>query len=315
MRATYLYHSFPRRSGGDPYSRGLSILKEIVDHGLLLTPEKVVFREMLENGTLGRETWLLQKRICFTELAPEELRAHAGTFGAFALEWEVKSLRCLGAIPVFYVPLVSTIETLEGIGAMLLCRLGEAQDVLARLEQLKEAIRSAAGRNELLNVMVNGRLERTTNCTVQAASDLMAYLEQGVQPVDQLVAAIRALCGFICPTENLTYTDALGYYRQHEWRIIANMNRLGARVTSEVSADAIKRLRAIDEEFFMRVMQFPTGEHTRASQSQYLPMYLGRPIHETVRRIICPSAAVDTVCGLLAENNIATEVVSLETVA
>jgi hypothetical protein len=238
MHATYLYHSFPRRPGSEVIVKGLATLQEILRSGLLLAPEKITFRESLADGSRDPEIYLFQKRICFTELAPSELATHAKTFGPFALEWDIGTLHRLGAVPVFYVPLVDVHTTNEGLGAALLARLGEIQEILMRLGKLKRTVRSCSNTNEVLNVTVNGRAA-ATSCTVKAAADLMGYFEHGVQPIENLTAAIRALRGFFYPMENLEYTGELGYYRQHEWRIIANLVRLGISITNEPSSEDI----------------------------------------------------------------------------
>lgn len=247
-----------------------------------------------------------RKRACFTELAPTELAAHAKISGPFALEWDIARLRRLGAVRVFYVPLVTGNETNEGIGAALLARLGDVQKILVRLEKLKHVARD----NELINLTVNGQVAAT--CTVQAAADLMSYLEGGIQPVERLDAAIRALVGFFCSMENLTYTGDLGYYRQHEWRIIGNMIHLGVPITSEPSSEEIEHLKRLDETFFMAQIQFATGLRTRASQCQYLRSYGGKPVHHTVRRIICPTDTINEVRNVTAKYGFAPEIASIE---
>ena len=101
----FFYHSFPRPRQGlseeDNCEKGLRILRSMADIGLLLTPETLEFREFLEDGTLGPKVVAAQRRACFTELAPSELRRHSLEFGPFALELDVMSLRELGAMPVW----------------------------------------------------------------------------------------------------------------------------------------------------------------------------------------------------------------------
>src|SRR5262245_56796620 len=107
----FFYHSFPRR----PSVNGLSILRSIIERGLLLTPEKFEFREPLDDGSSSAPASIFQKRICFTELSPNELPAHSKLFGTFALEFDINTLRAMGAIPVFYVPLHFKADGHEGL--------------------------------------------------------------------------------------------------------------------------------------------------------------------------------------------------------
>ena len=103
-RTKYFYHSFPRpRDGEDTIDRGLKILECLANVGIILAPEIVEWNQPLSNGNF-RKHYTVQQRICFTEISPYELRAHGKKFGPFAIEWEINSLRQLGAIPVFYIP-------------------------------------------------------------------------------------------------------------------------------------------------------------------------------------------------------------------
>src|SRR5262245_55986431 len=132
---TFFYHSFPRPRAGNPEQLGLHILGSILDRGLLLTPEKFEFREALVGGSTSPPWQIFQKRICFTELSPQQLGEHAKTFGKFAIEFDIPVLRRMGAVPVFYIPLNS--EGTEGAAAAMLARLGEIQTLLTRVETIK----------------------------------------------------------------------------------------------------------------------------------------------------------------------------------
>lgn len=90
---SFMYHSFPRR-GKDEVEKGLRILESIAERGLLLTPELVNWPgEIKANGRRGHPVTAYQKRICFTNLRRDELQIHAETFGKFALEFDVSTLR------------------------------------------------------------------------------------------------------------------------------------------------------------------------------------------------------------------------------
>ena len=315
MRATFLYHSFPRRAGADALVKGVEILRLILEKGLLLTPERIIFREQLADGADGRESWIFQKRVCFTELEPSELPEHAATFGPFSLEWDVATLRKFGTIPVFYVPLTSKLGTLDGIGASMLARLGEAQELLVRIEKMKATIRQTPNPDELMSGTTNGIVTSTTRCSVGGAADLISILEREIQPVEALTATIRAMFGYFYPTENLSHTTELGYYQQHEWRIVGNVVHMGAPVMTAPSEEDVQRLGQLDPAFFLRQMQFPTGNHTLASQSQYLKHCAGRDITASIRRIFCPENAVGSVERELRDRGLGIGVVALEAVA
>lgn len=132
-----MYHSFPRRGKGE-VEKGLKILESIAERGLLLTPELVNWPgEIKANGRRGHPVTAYQKRVCFTNLRRDELPTHAETFGKFALEFDVSTLRGLGAVPVFYVPVSAEEDAgLSGVGAAFVSRLADWQATLERLQEM-----------------------------------------------------------------------------------------------------------------------------------------------------------------------------------
>ena len=99
----FFYHSFPRRgcNAKSEIKNGCRILELIRDVGLLLTPEIISWEYPHADGSPPRQQTILQRRACFTELAPSQLAEHSKAFGHFALEFEIEVLKDLGALPVF----------------------------------------------------------------------------------------------------------------------------------------------------------------------------------------------------------------------
>lgn len=311
----HFYHCFPRRRGNDEIDRGLSVLSSILDRGLLLTPERIPLQESLADGSTGPEAFILQKRICFTELSRQELAAHCSQFGSFAIEWDVSTLIQMGAVPVFYVPMRSTPGTNDGAATAMLLRLGEIQELLSRLERLQMAIRQAQHPLEALNITINGQVAAPTACTVAGGSDLLAYLQTGIQPISTLTSAIRYAFGYFYPTENLTYNGPLDYYRQREWRILANLLNHGVPVTSEASTSDIAELNALDGEFFGREFDFPSGRKQRAAECALYRTFQGRHILTFATRLVVPHKILDETESRIRRSGLETEVVPLETYA
>jgi hypothetical protein len=185
------------------------------------------------------------------------------------------------------------------------------QELLHRLRELK-SLTESHNDDESLNITRNGTVAYATRCTVGGARDVVGMLEAGVQPIDSLLASIRALAGFFYPVENLTYTDQLGYYRQREWRITANLVSQGVRVTEELHRNMIEYLVESDNGFFGREMDFPTGRQSRASQCQLYSRFRGQPVYMSVRRIIVPSSASDRANALLVGKAIGIPLTSIE---
>ena len=318
MKERYFYHSFPSRGGeGLPatYSKRLKILSSIANHGLLLAPEDIEWRENLSNGTLGQPLRVFQKRVCFTELAPAELGEHALRYGPFALEFDIQTLRRLGGMPVFYIPRsLGTDIGFEGIGPTLLARLAEIQKVLTRLVQIEELVNMTPDKDQLLSVTRYADVMAQLWCSGGAAEDLLSYLNSGTQKLPMLLNTIKALSGLFYPTEDQGDTDLLGYYREREWRIIDAWMRKGQRVSQSLSNDEVQLLLDIDHEYFGTLVKFPTGEYTRAEQSQMLRYLNEEPVLAYARRLIVPEAAINEARHVVAEAAQTIDVVPLESV-
>lgn len=219
----YFFHSFPRRA--DSSKAGLAVLRSMVEAGFLLVPEIIKWQEPLMDGRLSEPFFVAQKRICFTELTEPELPEHSNRFGPFSLEFTVAALRQLGAVPVFYVPRGATDEHLESIGNALMARMLEIEQLLERLTQIANVVANAPRVDETIAITVDGRTVGTLSLNVGQARQLFEVLFHRSQPVGQLLNAMRASAGFLYPTEDLSYTGTLAYYRQREWRIVSAMAR------------------------------------------------------------------------------------------
>lgn len=318
LQRRFFYHSFPRRGRdhGDTNHKGLAVLTSIAKSGLLLTPERTEWSEFLHNGKRSKPVEVFQKRICFTELAEHELAAHAKMFGPFALEFSIENLRLLGAIPVFYMPPPGGEErALGGIAAALIARLADIQLLLTRLTDLANLSRRTSNKAESLQVTRDGIAAGTTRCTIGAAEDLLAVLSHEIQPPHQLLNAVRALGGFFYPTEDLTYTGELAYYRQREWRIIANMIHRGVEIARDLVDDEKMTACAIDAEFFERRMRFPTGEHRRVDQCKYIGQVDGRSVLDWAHRIIVPDDVVEEASDVVRRSGHGVKVVAASSLA
>lgn len=291
----FFYHSFPRRGREDENvdRKGLAILTSIAKSGFLLTPEKISWSEFLQDGTKSESIDLFQKRVCFTELAEYELAAHSNMFGPFAVEFSIENLRCIGAMPVFYIPLHGDKEcALGGIAAAFICRLSEIQRILEKISDIKLLAQKTANKAESIQIALNGIAMGAIPCTIGNAENLLNVLFHKIQPPEQLLNALRALSGFFYPTENMAYTGELAYYRQREWRIVANMVHRGVEITRDAGVDEKMALCAIDPDYFGHRMIFPCGEYRRVDQCKFISEIDNRPLLWWARRIIVPDHLV-----------------------
>ena len=151
----FFYHSFPRRGSNTDaeIDKGCKILSLVCDEGLLLAPEVVKWQYPHADGSPPRTQTYIQRRACFTELAPADLSEHAEIFGRFALEFEIDVLKGMGALPVFYIPQATTREPSEinNLGSVLVNQMIDAAVLAMRMAELK-TIADAAPDGTRLNV-------------------------------------------------------------------------------------------------------------------------------------------------------------------
>lgn len=310
----YFYHSFPRRQRerpADELDTGMQVLTSIAVSGFLLTPEITEWREPRDDGSLGKPWSVIQKRCCFTELAPGELAEHSEHFGGFSIEFDVRTFRQLGGIPVFYLPRATEDDVgLESLAAALLSRIGEIQILLNRLAELANLVATAEDKSQLLVVRKNEQ-QLHTRCSLGGAEDIIRMLTHDAQGVDILRNALRALSAFFYPAEDFRYTGLLAYYRQREWRFIANMSKHGHDLDRDLTDEEKANLIALDGDFFGRTMEFFTGTYRRVDQCRIFSELAGKRLLQYARRIIVPADTITATIKLLGDSN-HVPVVSLE---
>jgi hypothetical protein len=113
----FFFHSFPRPRTGEgretQVKKGQVIAQSLLDNGILLSPENYEIPILDGTGQVVDHLRATQRRACFTELELDALLEHSKTFGPFALVYRIDDLRQLGALPVFYIPLIRGTENLR----------------------------------------------------------------------------------------------------------------------------------------------------------------------------------------------------------
>lgn len=345
----FMYHSFPRRKNGDQTNeRGLAILRLIVEHGLLLTPELETWRDRKLDRSEPEEIFVASKRCCFTEIAEDELARHAEYFGAFALEFETRVLCDLGAMPVFYIPRTTDSDG-YGVGAAIVTQLAHVQELAERVNAFRQFAMAAGGPHPDAPVLVrrdhdgnlligvpNGpvltipkeildraaknpsfRLEVGENLVPLGMSagtllSLFNVLTWGIHVPDVLVGAIQSLGSLFYSTERID-DPFLSHYRQREWRIIGNMKKDGVELTKPVGSELRAELIALDSDFFGKKLPFRTGPAARVDQTQVFgETQLGKHVSKCLRRIIVPSDVL--AAAVKITKHLGVEVVSTESI-
>lgn len=171
--------------------------------------------------------------------------------------------------------------------------------LLDRLRQLEELVRSNFNKDDKPLLTKDGRQAR---CSVGDIEDTLFILTDGIQPLENLQATFRALSGSFYFTEDLKYTDLLGYYRQREWRILANMAKDDIELTHELDKCEKDSLLEIDPDFFSRQLTFRTETFRRVDQCRLFKKMNGKPFIQYARRVIVPEVAVAKAKDILNES-------------
>ena len=101
------------------------------------------------------------------------------------------------------------------------------------------------------------------------------------------------------PTENLSYTSMLGYYRQREWRIISGHYLHGKANTELATTAQVTELIEIDREFFSREMEFADGHHQIGAKCHF--MNAGGRLLARVHRVIVPAECLARASDITAK--------------
>jgi hypothetical protein len=313
--ARYFYHSFPRRGGNtaNENAKGLKILSLICEAGLLLAPEVVKWSHPHADGTPPRDQQVIQRRICFTELAPRELSDHASVFGHFALEFDIHTLKRLGAMPVFYIPQATDEDTygVTSLGATLVVQAIDAMVLAMRIAGVKSLLEAPATEKEI-DCIFGFTTPKTFRLDVAETRKVLEAFTYAITPPDMLEQALTGLLGCFYPADNLRSNTALAYYRQREWRIGWNFAVKGEEVMRKPSEEMKARLLDIDPEFFGRDFPTASGPRQLASEALVFPGLGGKRIIEMAHRIVVPRNALDETRSLIERFAPAVPIICIE---
>ena len=312
---------------------GMSVLRLIWEHGLLLTPE--VFH-IPENPLAAKregeppQTDFIQTRACFTLVERDELwvpkgerqKTHVELFGDFAIGIRSSVARRLGAVPVHYMygafdGITGNPEDLN-LSRELLLTLRELRSLAIAVARLEA--KAANPKRRILDGNTLDRLgyvlrgdpairRRIDSLVPAAALEVMHYLDTDRGPAWSLVELIDImLCLF--QTADFGAEDARGlrepnaYFRQREWRIVQLLNadvrcqRLGSNFeldgTDAMPPDQRSELRAR-----LRAISSEFFDDRRLEGSAILRGTRTRHFREFVDEVICPSSVAVDVGRLL----------------
>lgn len=318
------FHSFPRpkkdESEDATLERGLAILTCIKEVGLILAPEIVDW----DLGTIGvphENLSLLQRRACFTELSVDRLSDHSAAFGPIALSFDLADLRRVGAFPVIYVPQGEASSPMSQIGTFCARGAYHTRYVLNQLRQLQlysDPAHVAAHYGmpvstdyevHLANTDKTGKVVAEYQVPASSVQAVLQYVGYNNIPFDHSAGVLGVFLNMFYPTDNLHSGDALGYYRQREWRLIAggvdvNSRPIGRSLTDE----EVCKLHEIDRSFWTRELVVDGAAHPRSALALVYEPVAGWDFFEVVKSIFVPQRVVERVRAIVGSG---VEVVAL----
>ena len=304
------FHSFPRPRGetvADAMKKGLRVLELVMNFGLILAPETVVWRLPQVDGT-DREIEVEMCRICFTELGETELPAHSERFGAFALEFSISRLRQMRALPVIYMPQsVSADQGFSNAGSLLVAMLGHVKYTLDQLENLRrhtdeEWVKAnVVGATsiqddavfDLRNTNDSGSISATYKIPMNTTRDLLAFVGFQNAPMWMLRNSLEFLENLFYPTDNEESEELLVYYRQREWRIAPGLSVDGSTLERELTVEEKCRVIEVAPDFWTHEIRRRGISLRRIDAAKIIDHLDGRPVHEQICSVIVPAGALD----------------------
>jgi hypothetical protein len=264
--APSIYHSFPRRSVGKNRAKhGLSTLKLMTKMGLLYTPEVIHWQEPGVNAVAPRPVDVAQKRICFTALQQSDIQKHSDTFGPLSIEFPYEIFVRMGGFPVMYLPPPVRVDEggYAGLAASLMSRLVDAIEIVERLKLLEDDLARRGDPNEKVSVHYNAEMAVAFE-SVRAAGQFLAWVNVEHATLTEILGAVHnGIASLFYPTENLEYTEPLGYFRQLEWRLFSKVSRGGVPLSSELAEPEKAQLLELDSGFFGREIDIPRFGRSR----------------------------------------------------
>ena len=304
----FFYHSFPRRreceTRSETANRGWGILQSIKNRGLILAPEVVEWHTPVSLGT-PNPIQILQRRICFTELSPQELPEHSERFGPFALEFDATVLRCFGALPVIYMPqALSEKDQLALLGPFVVGHLGQIQGALESLNRLAQlddptylqSLRAKTVEKDcvvtLNNVDKSGGTVQTFRVPWQAIKDILRFIGFETAPFSAMLGVTSIAQALFYPTDDEYHDQQLGYYRQREWRITADYFVNGSPRGRNLHDDEKELLLRLDNSFWAN-STLPGAPNRRVDEAVALAQPEPEAFLSKVNRIIIPDDFAD----------------------
>jgi len=295
-----LYHSFPRFSSEAPrqeISAGVEVLRSLIDIGLILSPETLYFPHCENDEEIADQdgSEAFQKRVCFTYVREAELVKHCALFGAFALEFDIVTLRQLGAMPVMYLP--QPVGTSDGhrfdhFANNVVHQIRDVATLLEEIADVENLIRDSLSKGEQTLIYSNGD-KIGIELDIKSIEFLLEFLKGKKGSYRNLVGYVNSLASLIYHVDSSRLSCYfrgvdLEYYKQMEWRIISGLRTDLVEIDRELSNEEVCRLMKLAP-LFRKPMQTRDGRLTAfAKLSRAITRVDGKHILELARCVWVP---------------------------
>lgn len=303
---------------------GLAVLRSILDHGMLLTPEDVKIRRHVGSEQEHSEPIIIpQTRASFTLSSLGGLQrpnpfssggySHLDIFGHFSIGLDPIAARDFDMSPVFYFYDAAKRVDSYPLIASLVHALTETREILSILTLLEERSIVSKGRNTPDYDQVRsqfgraqiGLLHQTKECIerltlkfreapLESMEGILPIIETDRRPLWNLVEAIDLLSGLLQAADSASLNSELLYFSQHEWRLTKVLNSNGYSLSPDTKSEPHKlhKIRAM----MLRSVHLIAKLTNRELTDDWLQkcwVVLGSPhtqriFREYIRLVLCP---------------------------
>jgi hypothetical protein len=263
-----LFHAFPRPPHhrdpagkvvrdlptDDDRRKGLEILRLILTHGLVCTPEKFKLYPNYHTENKEKQKFLrakthhdeiVQSRACFTLMDALELTqsqptrdaTHIDLFGEFAIGLDPIEARALGITPTVYYykhDLGDPSTRTAGLGTQIVERLDEIRSVFSVLSYIEARANSRMDNDafpptEMLKSMgIHVRYQsdiemELAKLKTEDASSIFRLFNTDRVPAWNLVDFVEIMLSLYQTTDSTIEDAPLAFFHQKEWRLVHHM--------------------------------------------------------------------------------------------
>lgn len=301
-KESYFFHSFPRPRKDENFrataKRALKIISFMSEVGLILAPEIVKWQTEPIAGEGEPPLEFIQKRACFTELSEDLLPNHSRTFGPVSLAFDIKALRSIGATPVVYAPQGISDQVVSYLSTFLVRGAYNTRAVMQALHDLNTVRSKLVAQYGLVadNCVANlkneyppGHISQEFTVALKDIESVLSHILFRNIPFDHSISVLDMFQNMFYPTDNDHAGDALGYYRQREWRLIgSNIAFNGFPLCRELTAIEKGKLEKVDKSFWAKGIVCKGDRSKRLDLAVIYQGYEGWSIFDAIKKVIVP---------------------------